>query len=307
MKFLVGFLLSCFIVMNALAEERVDYSATIRAIDATHVEVNGIDIAYKVLGEGDAPAILLIMGLGASHILWGDNLPNRLVEAGYRVVLFDNRDVGESEHLTEAGDPVIWWEFIKAELGFEVNAAYDLSDMAKDSIALMDALQLDQAHIVGASMGGMIAQVLVARYPERALSLTSIMSTPGFGDHLPPPGEVGGFSETPEGETEEETKARLEGFGFYADSVPRQLMAILKSGDRSDEVQTINVPTLVLHGKDDTLIPVAHGEYTAELIQGSNFVAFDGMGHNMPAEVLPDIVSNMLTHMRGRIATMAID
>lgn len=301
MKFLIGCLFFFPLVMNASAEERVDYSASIRAIDATHVEVNGVDIAYKVLGEAADPAIILIMGLGGSHILWGDNLPNQLVEAGYRVVLFDNRDVGESEYMTEAGDPIIWWEFIKAEFGFDVNAAYDLSDMAEDSVALMDALQLDQAHIVGASMGGMIAQILVARYPERALSLTSIMSTPGFGNHLPPPGEMGGFSETPEGETEEETKARLEGFGFYADSVPRQLMAILKSGDRSDEVKTIHVPTLVLHGKDDTLIPIAHGEYTAELIQGSKFVAFEGMGHNMPPEVLPNIVSNMLTHMKGNI------
>lgn len=301
MKYLVGFILSLAFVLSAFAEERVDNSAAIRAIEATHVKVNNIDIAYKVLGDDAAPAILMIMGLGGSHILWGDELPNQLAEAGYRVVLFDNRDVGESERLTEAGDPIIWWEFIKDKLGFEMNAAYDLNDMANDSVALMDALKIERAHIVGASMGGMIAQVLVARHPERTLSLTSIMSTPGFSDDLPPPGEMGGFSETPEGETEAETKARFEAFGFYADSVPRQLMAILKSGDRSAEVKTIKVPTLVLHGKDDTLIPIAHGEYTAELISGSKFVAFDGMGHNLPAEVVPNIVSNMLSHMGSQV------
>jgi pimeloyl-ACP methyl ester carboxylesterase len=300
MKVILALLFTFSLSAHLLAEEAVDYAANIRAIDTNHVQVNDIDIAYKVLGDRDDPAILMIMGLGSSHILWRDNLPNQLVEAGYQVVLFDNRDVGESQRLDEHGNPTVWWEFIKAKMGFEVNAPYDLSDMATDSIGLMDELQLEQAHIVGASMGGMIAQVLTARYPERVISLTSIMSTPGFADHLPPAGELGGFTESQVDETEAEAKARLESFGFYLDALPRQIMAIIKSGDRSDEVKTISTPTLVIHGNEDTLIPVAHGVYTAELIEGSKFIAFDGMGHNMPAAVLPAIVSNMLSHMKSQ-------
>ena len=165
----------------------------------------------------------------------------------------------------------------------------------------MDALQVDSAHVVGASMGGMIAQVVAAQYPDRVLSLTSIMSTPGFSDHLPPPGELGGeLSESPQDETEEETKARLEGFGFHMDAIPRQLMAIVKAGDRSDQVKTITAPTLVMHGKDDTLIPMAHGEYTAEIIDGAEFVAFDGMGHNFPEAVMPQLVGFLVAHLEGQ-------
>lgn len=300
MKFLVSLFLSFSMVSPLLAAEVIDYSAKIRAIDTIHAQVNDIDIAYKVLGDRGNPAVLMIMGLGGSHILWADNLPNQLAEAGYQVVLFDNRDAGESQRLDEHGNPTIWWEFMKDKMGFGMNAPYDLSDMANDSIGLMDELQLEQAHIVGASMGGMIAQVLAARYPERVISLTSIMSTPGFSDHLPPVGELGGSTESPTEETEAEAKARLESFGFYLDALPRQTMAILKSGDRSEEVKTIGAPTLVMHGKDDTLIPIEHGEYTAELIEGSTFIAFDGMGHNMPPAVLPTIVSSLLSHMKSQ-------
>ena len=299
MKLISALFLSFYLWSPLLAAEVVDYSAKIRAVDTLHAQINDIDIAYKVLGNREDPAILMIMGLGGSHILWADALPNQLVEAGYQVVLFDNRDVGESQRLDEYGNPTIWWEVVKDRLGFEMNAPYDLSDMANDSIGLMDELQLEQAHIVGVSMGGMIAQVLAARYPERVISLTSIMSTPGFADHLPPPGELGGFTESQAAETEAEAKARLERFGFYLDALPRQTMAVVKSGDRSDEVKTIRAPTLVMHGKDDTLIPIAHGEYTAELIKGSKFIAFDGMGHNMPPAVLPAMVSNMLSLMKS--------
>ena len=241
---------------------------------------------------------------GVSHIFWKDNLLDRLVEAGYQGVVFENRDVGESQRLDEYGNPTIWWELLKDRLGFEMNAPYDLSDMPNDSIGLMDELQLERAHIVGISMGGMIAQVIAARYPERVISLTSIVSTPGFADHLPPGGESksSAFTKTQAGETEAEANARLERSGFYRDAFPRQIMAVIKSGDRSEAVKTIRVPTLVMHGKDDTLIPIAHGEYTAELIEGSKFIAFEGMGHNMPSAVLPEIVSNMVSHMKSEDA-----
>jgi pimeloyl-ACP methyl ester carboxylesterase len=272
----------------------------VAAIEPAYARANDINVAYKVLGEADDPAVVLVMGLAASHRLWGDDLPNRLVAAGYRVVLFDNRDVGQSQRFDEAGTPTIWWEFAKQWLGFEVNAAYSLADMAGDTVGLLDALEIDQAHVVGASMGGMIAQVIAARYPDRVLSLTSIMSTPGFADHLPPPGELNAFDDPDNDETEAQRKMRLERFGFYPDAMPRQLMAILKSGDRAEEVKTIATPTLVLHGKEDTLIPPEHGAYTAELIGGAKYMVFDGMGHNLPADVLPALVSAMIDHMQPR-------
>jgi pimeloyl-ACP methyl ester carboxylesterase len=297
-----SFLVSSLVHSLAYAadDQREDSSQNIRAIDSQKVNVNGIDIAYKVIGDESAPVILMVMGMGASHMLWGDYLPNQLVAAGYQVVLFDNRDVGESTYLDQYGQPTIWWEVVKSNIGLNMNAPYGLTDMAKDTVGLMDALDIERAHVVGASMGGMIAQVLTAQYPDRVTTLTSIMSTPGFADHLPPPGTVGrGLSAQREGESDAETKARLEHMGFYPDSVPRQLMAILKSGDRSAEVKTITAPTLVLHGKDDTLVPVEHGAYTAELIQGSKYIAFGGMGHNLPPAVLPEILRNMLLLMNS--------
>ena len=276
-----------------------DWPSRIQAIELKHIEANGIDIAYKIVGDEADPTVLMIMGLGVSHKMWGGELPGKLVDAGYQVVLFDNRDVGGSQRFDTLGDPTIWWEFIKYEFGLKVNAAYDLNDMARDSIGLMDVLQLESAHLVGVSMGGMISQVVAARYPDRVLSLTSIMSTPGLADHLPPFGELDGeVSDSQKDETEEEVKTRLEGSGLFLDAVPRQLMAILKAGDRSEEVKTITVPTLVMHGKDDNVIPVVHGEYTAEIIDGAEFITFDGMEHHISDEIRPQLVEYLVRHLK---------
>lgn len=278
-----------------------DPAARIRQLELAHTTVNGVDIAYKLLGDSDKPAVVMIMGLGASHMLWGDNLPYQLVDAGYQVVLFDNRDVGGSQRFDENGQPTIWWQLIKRQLGFEVDAEYDLTDMAADTVGLMDKLNIERAHIVGASMGGMIAQVVAAKYPQRSLSLVSIMSTSGFGPHLPAPDPESSnmLTDLATNENEAEAADRLEKRGMYPDAMPRQIMSVLKSGDRTEQVKTIKVPTLVLHGEDDTLIPIPHGRYTAKLISGSKFVSFAGMGHNMPESAMPGIVSNMLNHMGG--------
>jgi pimeloyl-ACP methyl ester carboxylesterase len=280
------------------ADDAQEFLLDIPSIDASIARANGINVAYKVLGESDDPTILMIMGLGGSHKLWGNDLPGRLVNAGYQVIVFDNRDVGQSQKFDEAGDPLMWWEGLKYAMGFDVNAPYDLNDMAADSVGLLDTLELEQVHVVGASMGGMIAQVVAAQYPERVLSLTSIMSTPGFADHLPPPGDLpiteGGDDES---ESEGERAARLESFGLHLDAMPRQIMAILKSGDRSEEVRTISAPTLVIHGQQDTLIKPEHGAYTAELIEGSEYIVYEEMGHNLPESVMPELVSAMLGHM----------
>ena len=298
MKKILPFLLSCFLSVVVSADDAQEFLLDIPSVDASMARANGINVAYKVLGESDDPTILMIMGLGGSHKLWGNDLPGRLVNAGYQVIVFDNRDVGQSQKFDEEGDPLMWWEGLKYAMGFDVNAPYDLNDMAADSVGLLDTLELEQVHVVGASMGGMIAQVVAAQYPERVLSLTSIMSTPGFADHLPPPGDLpiteGGDDES---DSEEERAARLESFGLHLDAMPRQIMAILKSGDRSEEVKTISAPTLVIHGQQDTLIKPEHGAYTAELIEDSEYIVYEEMGHNLPESVMPELVSAMLDHM----------
>ena len=301
-KWILGLLLSALVATAATEEQpAAQHGARLQAVELQRADVNGVSIAYRVLGEAGDPAVVMVMGLGGSHMLWGDGLPFELADAGYRVVLFDNRDVGGSQRFDAWGEPTLWWRFLKAEFGFEVDAPYDLADMAADTIGLMDRLEIEQAHVVGASMGGMIAQVIAARYPERLLSLVSIMSTPGFADDLPPSSpEAGGqLDDLASGESGEDLTARLHAMGLYPEAMPRQIMAILRSGDRRDEVRTIRAPTLVLHGADDELIPPRHGEFTAELIDGARYVEFDGMAHDLPAAVLPAIVSDMVAHMSG--------
>ncbi len=259
---------------------------------------NGIELAYREVGAADAPPVILIMGLGASHVVWGDDFVNGLRDKGYRVLLFDNRDVGKSTRFEEWGQPTIWWQFLKRSIGFEVDAPYTLNDMAADTVALMDTLEIPEAHVAGASMGGMIAQVVAARYPNRVLSLTSIMSTTGNPD-LPLPSDEASNSlqSLAEGDKDDEAMAEYLHRGFYPSAMPRQLMAIMKTGDRSEEVSTIKVPSLVLHGEEDTLLPPAHGRHTARLIVGSKMVVYPGMGHNMPDEVVPQILAEMADHI----------
>ena len=262
---------------------------------------NGIEIAYRTLGADDRPPVVMIMGLGASHVVWGDDMVKGLEEAGFRVVLLDNRDVGGSTRFDEWGEPTLWWQFLKRELGFEVDAPYTLNDMGADTIALMDQLNIPNAHLIGASMGGMIAQVAAAQYPDRTRSLISIMSTTGA-PHLPPPSEEASKRLTglaSGGEDDAQRHAAFVKRGFYPESMPRQMMAIFKTGDRSAEVATISAPTLVLHGADDDLVPPPHGEYTAQLIEGSDLVVFEGMGHNIPNDVLPLLLARMIAHMQA--------
>ncbi len=281
------------------ASSAPQHAERLRAVALQRVSVEGVEIAFRDIGNAQAPAVLMVMGLGGSHILWGDGLPFELVDAGYRVIVFDNRDVGASQKFDAWGEPTLWWQFLKLEFGFEVDAPYDLGDMAGDAVGLLDALSIESAHVVGASMGGMIAQVIAARYPERTRSLVSIMSTPGFADDLPESSPEAGESldGLARGESDAARTERMHAIGMYPEAMPRQIMAIMKSGDRREEVSTISVPTLVLHGADDGLIPPRHGEFTAELIDGARFVVFEGMGHNLPEEVMPEIVSNMLAHL----------
>ena len=262
---------------------------------------NEISMSYLSLGDPEQPAVVMIMGLGASHVVWGDTLVQGLEASGYRVVLLDNRDTGGSTRFDDWGQPTVWWQLLKRQMGFEVDAPYTLNDMAADTVAVMDVLDINNAHIVGASMGGMIAQVVAAQYPQRTRSLVSIMSTTGS-PQLPPPSAEASESllgVTTDDRAAAERREAMVARGFYPQSMGRQMMAVFKTGDRSDAVATITAPTLVIHGAEDILLPPQHGAHTAQLIGGSELVVYDSMGHNIPDEVLPKLLQKMTLHMKA--------
>lgn len=258
------------------------------------VDLNGIKIAYTVAGKEEDPAVLMIMGLMASHKVWGEQIVNSLVDTGYRVVLFDNRDTGESDKLDRLGKPNLYWKFFLSYLGINFSAPYTLSDMAEDGVALLEHLNIQEAHIVGASMGGMIAQMIASNHPSKTKSLVSIMSSTGA-PHLSM------WSESDEENFSNIEDINVEGahaYGFYPEAMPRQLTAIFHAGDRSEIVKRISVPTLVQHGENDTLLPIDHGEHTASLIKDSQYVVYKNMGHNLPPEVLPLVIEDMINFFK---------
>jgi len=258
-------------------------------------DLNGVSIAYTETGDPGGTPVLLVMGLTGSHRLWGEDFVNGLADAGYRVVLFDNRDTGESARLDELGTPVLWWELLKDAVGLDVDAPYSLRDMAADGVALLDWLEIERAYIVGASMGGMIAQIIAAEHPQRTLSLVSIMSTTGA-PHLPEAEADAQENLMELGDMENAQIAQLHDVGLFPEAMPRQLLAIVAAGDRSEQVRQINVPALVLHGANDPLLPPAHGKHTHELIRGSNYIVYEGMGHDLPADVVPKLLEDMTRH-----------
>ena len=258
-----------------------------------------VNIAYKVVGDENSEPVIMIMGLSASHKIWHSKLVEGIVDGGYRVVLVDNRDVGESTRIKKRGRLWLAWQLLKYRIGLKVKSPYSLKDMAKDSIAVLDKLEIEQAHIIGASMGGMIAQTVAYDFPERTQSLVSIMSTT-WAPHLPPPGQEQeqGISDMNESSAEE--AENLEKIGFYPSALPNQVTAILGAGDRTRQVETIDAPTLVLHGADDQLLSVEHGEHTAEVISGSQFKVYKDMGHSLPDHVIPEMVSDILEHLKRK-------
>lgn len=305
MKTILLSLLLLVLVNSSYADFSRDY---IDGHQLNTVTVNSIDIAYRVLGQGEGrPKVLMIMGLGGSNVAWGDNLIRGLVDNGYEVVIYDNRDTGASTSFDDWGQPTLWLQLLKHSLRLPVNAPYHLNDMAADAVALMDSIGYSKAHIVGVSMGGMIAQIVAARYPQRTRSLISIMSST-MARHLPAPTDLaeGRLRELAEGEAEAEREAAIRNRGFYPQTMPRHLMAIFKAGDRSAEVAGIQASTLVLHGADDGLLPPAHGMHTAELINDARFVLLQDMGHNIPTALVPDIVAHMTQHMQ-RVDTTEVN
>lgn len=290
---------------------------------------NGITITYEDKGPRDAPAILLVMGLGGQLTLWPDEFVDALNARGFRTVRYDNRDVGLSTRFDAAGVPNLKWMFVKSLLGLPVRPAYTLADMAADGVALLDHLGIDRAHVVGVSMGGMISQHIAARYPGRVLSLTSVMSTTG-NRRLPradseamrvltsrpmsgDPEDMIAYSVraarvigSPAYPAEEKRLQRRVRSDFdrawYPQGVARQMAAIVADGDRRPMLKAIEAPTLVIHGEADPLVPLAGGKDTAASIAGAQLKTIPGMGHDLPLQLVDTLADAIADHANGGVA-----
>jgi pimeloyl-ACP methyl ester carboxylesterase len=292
---------------------------------------NGIELCYEIFGDANAEPLLLIMGLGAQMILWDDDFCRQLATRGFRVVRFDNRDIGKSSKLT-GGKRLTPLELLKLRfLKIPVAAPYKLRDMAEDTTGLMDVLGIKSAHLVGASMGGMIAQEIAISFPQRVRSLTSIMSTTGNPKvpsptreaaamlMAPPPATreefLARFAQTwkvlrvgsfPEDEARDRTRAeRVFERGLNAPGVGRQLRAILASGSRKERLASVKAPTLVIHGTVDPLVRPEGGKDTAASIPGARLVMIEGMGHALPIPMWPQIIDAIDKHAHGAAAKAA--
>ncbi len=275
-------------------------------------EANGIRLAYETFGDRESGRpLLLVHGLGTQMLEWHEDFCRALVERGFFVVRFDNRDIGLSTHLSDAPHP----DLLAALSGDFSSASYRLEDMADDAAGLLDVLEVPAAHVVGASMGGMIAQTLAIRHPDRVLTLTSIMSTPAPQIGAPTQAALGVLMAPPATSREEAVKRKLWAYGvlgspghpldeeWYAQvageaydraydpvGVGRQLLAVNASGDRTEGLRQLQVPTLVVHGEDDQLVQVEGGRATAAAVPDAELLVIPGMGHDLPRGLWPQVV-----------------
>jgi len=275
---------------------------------------NGITLEYEVHGEGDP--LLLVMGLGGQLVAWPASFIAGLVDRGFKVITFDNRDIGLSTKIDAAPPTKLQSAMVSISRRF-AKSAYLLSDMAKDAVGLLDALNIERAHVVGMSMGGMIAQTMAIEHPSRVRSLTSIMSTTGNPRVGRPKTSVllraskltGGSKETfadrqaalfklfsgslyDELEIREVAQLSLER-DFTPDGTARQMAAIMASPDRTPQLKKLNVPTLVVHGLEDGLVQPSGGYATTKAIPGARLLAFPDMGHNLPQARIPEILDEI--------------
>jgi len=289
---------------------------------------NGIELCYEIFGDADAEPMLLIMGLGAQMIQWDDDFCRQLAARGFRVIRFDNRDIGKSSRMT-GGKRLTPVELLKLRfLKIPVAAPYTLRDMAQDVTGLMDALHIHQAHLVGVSMGGMIAQEIAISFPQRVRSLTSIMSTTGNPKVPPPTREAAAMLMAPPPASREEFLARfaqtwkiLRAGSFPQDEaldrgraertyerglnpagVGRQLRAILAAGSRKQRLRSVKAPTLVIHGTVDPLVHPEGGKDTAASISGAKLLMIEGMGHALPIPMWPQIIDAIDKHAHAASA-----
>ncbi|HEX2577596.1 MAG TPA: alpha/beta hydrolase [Aquihabitans sp.] len=285
---------------------------------------NGIELEYETFGDPADPTILLIMGLGAQLTGWDEGFCALLVDRGHHVVRFDNRDIGRSTWI-DTPDLDVPAAVLAAIGGDASGAPYRLEDMAGDTVGLLDHLGIDRAHVVGASMGGMIAQTLAIEHPNRVRSLTSIMSTTGEPTVGAASPDLVGVLVAPRPEEREasiafsvdvaraissehfdEERARARAMveherGINRLGVPRQLLAIIASGSRADGLARLDLPALVVHGRLDRLVGFSGGQRTAELVAGADFLAIDDMAHDLPVVHWPRIV-DAITSVAGRAA-----
>jgi pimeloyl-ACP methyl ester carboxylesterase len=290
-----------------------------------NLTANHIRIEVEDLGPRDAPAVLLIMGLGMQLIAWPEYFVQPLLDAGFRVIRFDNRDIGLSQHFDALEVPNLAWLMVKSKMGLKPQPPYRLHDMAADAIGVLDALGVDRAHVVGASMGGMIAQRVALAAPRRVRSLTSIMSTSGARD-LPQadPKVLQALMTRPGGSQEaivghfmnvsqligspgypidpavqrERILAGLER-SFHPSGTLRQMLAVFADTDRAEELHRITAPTLVLHGRQDPLVPFSGAEDTQKRIPGAKLVGIEGMGHDLPPGATAELLKALIPHLQG--------
>lgn len=285
-------------------------------------KANGIELVYDAFGDPLAPPLLLIMGLACQMLAWDDDFCAMLAARGYRVIRFDNRDIGLSTKFNHAGAPDPGALIACSVMGLPVSAPYLLSDMANDTVGLLDALGIDSAHVVGSSMGGAIAQLVAIRHPARLRTLTSIMATSGAPGLPRPSAEAIAVLLTPtpterdayiqrylrvwkllragefplDDARDPERAARLHARGVNPPGIARQLAAIIASGSRQEQLSSVRAPTLVIHGAADPLVPLACGVDVARSVPGAELSIIEGMGHALPIAMWPRIVSTIAAH-----------
>ncbi len=280
---------------------------------------NGIDVCYDEHGEGEP--LVLIMGIGAQLVHWPDGFVDELSDRGFRVIRMDNRDVGQSTWFPDLGVPSVPRLLARRMVGLPVQAPYTMNDMVDDVVGLLDALGLETAHVFGASMGGMIAQAMAIRAPQRVRSLISFMSTPGGLRWLPTPRAahallrgparnrkesidhalhffrvVGGKGYPPRPEVIADITGRAFDRGYNPAGFARQMAAIMADGDRTRRLADVRVPTLVIHGMDDPLLPLAAGRATARAVPGARFLPVPGVGHDVPRGAWPILADAVRDH-----------
>lgn len=286
------------------------------------VQVNGITIEYETSGDSSNPAIILIMGLGNQLTAWPDLFYRMLEDLGLFVIRFDNRDIGLSTKIKVEQEPNIFLLALMSRLGIRTTAPYSLSDMAADTVGLLDILGLDRVHLAGISMGGMIAQVVAAKYPERVNSLTCIISSSGNPRMPGPrPAVLRKILQKPKNRNQEswvdyyvelfkligspsmDEQALLERVkanfsrSLYPQGTLHQLAAILSDGSRTNLLKKINAPTLVINGSIDPLIPYAAGRDIVKYVPNSRFELIDGLGHDLPDPLIPQVVELIANHV----------
>lgn len=292
------------------------------------ISANGIAIEVDDQGPAGGPPVLLIMGLGMQLVGWPDEMVQQLVARGFRVIRFDNRDIGLSQHFDAVDTPSVPWSAMRYAMHLKVRAPYGLRDMAADALGVLDALGIERAHVCGASMGGMVAQHLAAGHPGRLRSLTLLMTTAGA-RHLPQPamavrqamlgrpagndpaavvahlqrllGVIGSPDYPPDPERLRQRLLATVQRSWHPAGTARQLLAVMADGDRTPLLAGIRVPTQVIHGEADPLVPVAAGRHLVQHIPGAVGDFIPGMGHDLPLPLLPRIVAGLVDNaMRDR-------